>query len=460
MGHPYIPNTPEIRERMLKEIKVSSINELFSDIPDRVRLKRKLDLPRMSELEVRRHLQEILSKNRPFTQMLSFLGAGAWPHHVPAHVRDLVGRSEFLTSYTPYQPEASQGMLQALFEYQSLIGELVGLEVANASMYDWASSLGEAALMCARVTRRRRFLVPELISSERLSTLQSYASGPGLELTKVGYDSSTGQLDISQLRKQLDDEVAGVYIENPSYLGFLETQVKEITRAAHEVGALFVAGVNPISLGLLKPPSEYGADVVIGEGQPLGNPVGFGGFGLGIFACRDDRKLIRQMPGRLIGMTTTTEGKTRGFTMVLQTREQHIRREKATSSICTNQALRAVAAAIYLSSLGPRGLRELGEICVANASYAMKKLDAIDGLKAPVFKAYHFNEFTLNSDEAGILSTELNTKLLERGIQGGKPLYDEFPELGQTSLWCTTELHTKADIDKLADTLAEIVEGG
>lgn len=460
MGHPYIPNTSEIREQMLKEIGVSSIDELFSDIPDGVRLKRKLDLPRMSEPEVRRCLRGMLSKNRPFTRMLSFLGAGAWPHHVPAHVRYLVGRSEFLTSYTPYQPEASQGMLQALFEYQSLIGELVGLEVANASMYDWASSLGEAALMCARVTRRRRFLVPELISPERLSTLQSYAFGPGLELTEIGYDSSKGQLDLSQLEKQLDDEVAGIYIENPSYLGFLETQVEDIARVAHEAGALFVVGVNPISLGLFKPPGEYGADIVIGEGQPLGNPVGFGGSGLGIFACRDDRKLIRQMPGRLIGMTTTTDGKTRGFIMVLQTREQHIRREKATSSICTNQALRAVAAAIYLSSLGPEGLHELGEICATNASYAMKKLDAIDGLRAPIFKAYHFNEFTLNSDEAGIPAEELNAKLLERGIQGGKPLRDEFPELGQTSLWCTTELHTKTDIDKLADTLTEIVEGG
>ncbi len=460
LGHPYIPNTPEIREQMLKEIRVSGIDELFSDIPDGVRLKRKLDLPRMSEPEVRCHLQGMLSKNRPFTRMLSFLGAGAWPHHVPAHVRNLVGRSEFLTSYTPYQPEASQGMLQALFEYQSLIGELVGLEVANASMYDWASSLGEAALMCARVTRRRRFLVPELISPERLSTLQSYASGPSLELTGIGYDLSTGQLNLPQLKKQLNDGVAGVYIENPSYLGFLETQVEEIARAAHETGALFVVGINPISLGLLKPPGEYGADIVVGEGQPLGNPVGFGGSGLGIFACRDDRKLIRQMPGRLIGMATTTEGKTRGFTMVLQTREQHIRREKATSSICTNQALRAVAAAIYLSSLGPEGLRELGEICATNASYAMKKLDAIDGLRAPIFKAYHFNEFTLNSDEAGIPAAELNAKLLERGIQGGKPLRDEFLELGQTSLWCTTELHTKADIDRLADTLTEIVEEG
>lgn len=459
VGHPYIPNTPEIREQMLKEIGVSSIDELFSDIPDRIRLKRKLDLPRMSEPEVRSHLREMLSKNRPFTRMLSFLGAGAWPHHVPAHVRELVRRSEFLTSYTPYQAEASQGMLQALFEYQSLICELVGLGVANASMYDWASSLGEAALMCARVTRRGRFLFPELISPERLSTLKSYASGPGLELVSIGYDVSTGQLDLSQLEEQLNDDVAGVYIENPSYLGFLETQVEDIARAAHEAGALFVVGVNPISLGLLKPPGEYGADIVIGEGQPLGNPVGFGGCGLGIFTCREDRKLIRQMPGRLIGMTTTTDGKTRGFTMVLQTREQHIRREKATSSICTNQALRAVAAAIYLSSLGPGGLRELGEICVTNASYAMRKLGAIDGLRVPIFKAYHFNEFTVNSDEAEISATELNVKLLEHGIQGGKPLNDEFPKLGQTSLWCTTELHSRADIDRLVDTLAEIMEG-
>jgi len=458
MGHPYIPNVREIREQMLREIGAASIDELFADIPGKIRLKRKLKLlDAMSELEVRRHVQAMLVKNGPFTQMPSFLGGGVWPHHIPAHVRELVRRSEFLTSYTPYQPEVSQGMLQALFEYQSMICELTGMDVANASMYDWATSLGEAALMCARVTGRRKFIVPALINPERFSTLQNYASGPGLEITKIGYDRRAGQLDLSQLRKELGGDVAGVYVENPSYLGFLETQVDEIAKAAHEAGTLFVVGVNPISLGLLKAPGDYGADIVIGEGQPLGNPVSFGGPLLGIFACRDDTRLVRQMPGRLIGMTTAFDSRTRGYVMVLQTREQHIRRERATSSICSNEALCAVTAAIYLASLGPRGLRELGEACAANANYAMRKLKAIKGLKVPIFDAPHFNEFTLNCDGIGVSVAKLNAELLKRGIQGGKPLRGEFPELGETSLMCVTEYHTKDDIDRLIDALVEIV---
>jgi glycine dehydrogenase subunit 1 len=348
-------------------------------------------------------------------------------------------------------------MLQALFEYQSMICELTGMDVANASMYDWATSLGEAALMCARVTGRRKFIVPELTNSERFSTLQNYVSGPGLELIKIGHDGRTGQLDLSKLRRELGEDVAGVYVENPSYLGFLETQVDEIAKAAHKAGALFVAGVNPISLGLLRAPGDYGADIVIGEGQPLGNPVSFGGPLLGIFACRDEVKLVRQMPGRLIGMTMALDGKTRGYAMVLQTREQHIRRERATSSICSNEALCAVTAAIYLASLGPRGLRELGEACAANASYAMRKLRAIKGLKVPIFDAPHFNEFTLNCDDTGMSVAKLNAGLLKRDIQGGKPLRSEFPELGETSLMCVTELHTKEDIDRLVNALEEIL---
>jgi len=460
MGYPYIPNTREIREQMLREIGAANINELFADIPPQIRLKRKLKLPpAMSELEVKRHVQAILAKNKPFTQMLSFLGGGVWPHHVPAHVRSLVQRSEFLTSYTPYQPETSQGMLQALFEYQSMIAELVGLDVANSSMYDWATSLGEAALMCARVTRRQKFIVPKLIAKDRLSVLRNYASGPGLEVVKVGYDRCTGQLDLKQLRAELGGDVAGVYIENPSYLGFLETQGDEIAAAAHKTGALFVVGVNPISLGLFKGPGEYGADIVVGEGQPLGNPVSFGGPSLGIFACRDESKLLRQLPGRLIGATTTLDGKARGYCMVLQTREQHIRRERATSSICTNEALCAVSAAIYLASLGPRGLRDLAELCASNASYAMKKLNTIKGLRAPIFDAPHFNEFTLTCDDTHVSIQKLNAGLLKRGIQGGKSLRAEFPELGETALLCTTELHSREDIDRLASALNELLGG-
>jgi glycine dehydrogenase subunit 1 len=458
MAHHYIPNVREVKEEMLREIGAASLEELFADIPPDIRLKRKLKLPApMSEIEVKRHVREILSKNRPFTKMPTFLGGGVWPHYVPAHVKSLVRRAEFLTSYTPYQPEASQGILQALFEYQSLVCELTGLEVANASMYDWATALGEAALMCARVTGRRKFIVPRLISWERLSVLRNYVSGSGLEVVEIGYDGHTGQLDLNKLRRELDHDTAGVYIENPSYLGVLETQVDEIAEAAHRAGAQFVVGVNPVSLGLLKAPGDYGADIVVGEGQPLGNHVSFGGPALGIFSCRGEEKLIRQLPGRLIGMTTTLDGKLRGFTMALQTREQHIRRERATSNICSNEALCAVAAAIYITSLGPMGLRKLAETCAANARYAMKRLNAIEGLEAPIFRSPHFNEFTLRCAKPKLTIEKFNARLLRLGVHGGKPIRGEFPELGETALLCTTELHTKEEIDRLVEAAARAV---
>ncbi len=445
---------------MLREIGIASIDDFFVDIPEKIRLKRSLKLPQaMPEIEVKRHVKAMLAKNKPFTQMLSFLGGGAWPHYIPSHVRALVQRSEFVTAYTPYQPEASQGMLQTLFEYQSMIAELVGLDVVNASMYDWASALGEAALMCARATRRKRFLIPKLISPQRRATLQTYAIGPSLEVAEIGYNRKTGGLDLSQLRTQLGQDVAGVYVENPSYLGFLETQVEEIADAAHKAGALFVVGVNTISLGLLKAPGDYGADIVVGEGQPLGNPVSFGGPHLGIFACHGEMKLVRQMPGRLMGMTTTLDGEARGYCMVLATREQHIRHERATSNICSNHALCAVAAAVYLASLGPQGLRRVAERCAANASYAMKKLNAIGKLKAPIFDAPHFNEFTLNCDDTRTSIERLNSKLFKRGIHGGVSLRGEFPELGETALFCTTELHSREDIDRLAKDLETIIGG-
>ncbi len=460
MAHHYIPNVREIREQMLREIGVASIDELFADIPPEIRLKRGLKIPTaMSELDVKRHVQSVLSKNRPFTKTPTFLGGGVWPHHVPSHVKAVIQRAEFLTSYTPYQAEASQGVLQSLFEYQSMICELVGLEVANASMYDWATALGEAALMCARVTGRRKFIVPEIISWERLSVLRNYARGPALNIVNVGYDRRTGQLDLEHLRRELDEDVAGVYIENPSYLGFLETQVDDIADAAHNVGAKFVVGVNPVSLGLLKGPGDYGADIVVGEGQPLGNPVSFGGPSLGIFACLDEEKLVRQLPGRLIGMTTTMEGNMRGFAMTLQTREQHIRRERATSNICSNETLCAVAAAIYISSLGPQGFRELAETCAANAKYAMDRLNSIKGLEVPIFDSPHFNEFTLRREKPKLTIEKFNSKLLEQGIHGGKSIKREFPALGETALLCTTELHTKEDIDGLVEAASRAVGG-
>lgn len=458
MSHHYIPNFGKIREEMLAEIGVASVDDLFSDIPEEVRLGRPLSLPpRMSEQEIRRHVREILSKNVSLSEMPAFLGGGVWHHHVPSHVRALISRAEYLTSYTPYQAEVSQGVLQALFEYQSMICELVGLEVANASMYDWATALGEAALMCCRLTGRKRFLVPDLMSRERLSVLLNYTSGPGIDVVEVKHDERTGQVDLGDLRRKLDGGVAGVYIENPAYLGFLETQVDEIERMAHGAGAIFVVGVNPISLGILKPPGEYGADIVVGEGQPLGNPVSFGGPTLGIFACRGEERMIRTLPGRISGMTTTVDGKMRGFVMALQTREQHIRRERATSNICSNETLCAIAAAVYLASLGPTGLREVAEICASNAKYLMKRLGEIKGVQAPLFESPHFNEFVMRC--TGKTAYALNSELLRKGVHGGKPLRGEFTWLGESSLLCTTEVHTKEDLDRFADAVAEIMGG-
>ena len=461
MSNQYIPNdTSEIRRKLMKEIGINHVDELFSDIDEEIRLKGSMNLPGpLSELEVKRETERILKKNRTIKDLDSFLGAGVWPHYVPAVVDYVASRGEFLTSYTPYQSEISQGLLQALFEYQSMICELLDMDVANCSMYDWASSLGEAARMTARVTQRDKFLVPHYISQDRLMVLKSYAEPAGIKILEFSQNIKDGQIDLEDLKKKISKDVAGVYIENPSYLGFLIESPEAIAEITHEAGGLFVVGVDPISLGILRPPGDYGADIVIGEGQPLGNYMNGGGSLLGIFACRDEVRLIRQMPGRIIGITTTLDGKDKAFCMVLQTREQHIRRHKATSNICTNEALCALRAAVYMALLGPKGFQELGEIILSKTYYSIMRLSEIEGVRVPFFKAYHFKEFTVNLDGTSKSVQEVNRELLERGIIGGRQLSHEFPELKQTSLYCVTEMHTTRDIDRLHDSLKEILEG-
>ena len=460
-SHPYIPNSvDEIKREMLNAIGAKDINDLYSDIPEKLLLKKELDLPKegLSECELKRHVENLLSKNHTFSQLTVFLGAGCWPHYVPAVVEEIVRRSEFLTSYTPYQAEISQGMLQALFEYQSMICELTGMMVSNCSMYDWASALGEAARMAVRVKGRNEVLVPKLIHPERASTLKVYSDPAGIRIGEVDYEKESGQLDLDDLQRKMSDKTAAVYVENPAYLGFIETQVNEISQEAHSRGALLIAGVDPTSLGVLKPPGEYGADIVVGEAQPLGNAMNFGGPLLGIMACREDMGLIRQMPGRIIGLTTTQDGKRPGYCMAMQTREQHIRRERATSNICTNEALCAVASAVYMALLGPQGLRELGETILYKANYAVKLLSEIESLKVPFFESVCFKEFTVNFDQTGLAVNEVNKELLEHGIQGGKDVSKEFPELGQTALYCVTEIHSKEEIQRLQCVLKETLE--
>lgn len=456
-ANPYLPNSvQEIKERMMERMGIRSVDELYSDIPEELRFRGELRIPGPhSEEEVRRIVTALLERNWRF-RCPPFLGGGVYPHYVPAAVDEIVGRAEFLTSYTPYQPEVSQGMLQAIFEYQSLICELVGLDVACASIYDWSSALGEAARMANRLNHRSTILVPHLMSPRRLAVLKTYTEPVGMKVRSVDYDRETGLLDLDDLMVKVNGRVSAIYLENPSYLGFVEEEAEAVGEIAHESGALFIVGVDPISLGLLKAPGDYGADIVIGEGQPLGNHMNYGGPLLGIFACRDNPQMIRQIPGRLIGMTETLDGTRRGYVMALQAREQHIRREKATSNICTNEALCALAGAVYLSLLGPTGLRELCEVLVSRARYAMRRICELPGVRSPIFSSFHFKEFTVSLLDKSV--NEVHKRLLERGIHGGKLLV-EFPELGEAALYCVTERHTKEAIDLLVSALGEALEG-
>jgi len=457
--HPYIPNSaPSIKAEMLHEIGARDVEALFADIPESIRKNSPLKLhDSVSEMEARLQVEDLLSRNVSTRDITSFLGGGVWPHYVPAAVDEIVSRSEFLTSYTPYQPEISQGMLQAMFEYQSMVAELMGMECANSSLYDWATALGEAARMASRVTGRDEFVVPHYIQPDRLRTLETFSEPAGIRIVEVGQDRRTGAILDNDLQQKISSKTAGVYIENPSYLGFFQADAKRIGEIAREKGALFIIGADPISLGLFASPGELGADIAIGEGQPLGNHMNYGGPLLGLFACRGER-LLRQIPGRLIGMTVTKDGSSKAFTMVLQTREQHIRREKATSNICTNEALCALAAAAYLSLMGPRGLERLDKIILGNSSYAMRELERLNGVKAPLFEAQHFKEFVVGFDGTGLSASHINAKLLQRGIQGGIPLHDQFPGLGQSALCCVTELHTRESLDRLVAATRAILE--
>jgi glycine dehydrogenase subunit 1 len=455
--HPFVANsTITDWQSMLRGLKVESIKDLYSDIPSKFLVKRKLNLVSpLSELETFKHVSRILRKNVSHWDMSVFVGAGAWLHYIPAAVSEIVSRSEFLTSYTQYQPEASQGMLMALFEYQSLLAELLEIDVVNASMYDWATALGEAGRMCKRLTGRNEVAIPRFTSPDRSAVLQTYIDPIGMRTVEVTQSKEDGQIVLENLKEKVSSDTAAVYLENPSYLGFLENQVEAVAEISHDAGAVFIVGVDPTSLGIIRPPGDYGADIVVGEGQPFGNPVNFGGPLLGILACKNDIKMIRRMPGRIIGMTTTIVDAQRAFAMSLQTREQHIRRGEANSNICTNNALCALASATYLSLLGKSGIRELSEHILAKTKYAINRFSSIDELEVPLFKAPHFKEFTIRFKHAQ--AEDVLRKLLEHKICGGKSLSPEFPELGESVLVCVTELHSKQQIDNYVDALTELL---
>ncbi len=443
-GLHYLPLTDEQRQQMLAAMGIASTEELFDDIPAAVRLQGEMQLPPpLSELEALQHLETMAAKNKNLKEYACFLGAGVYDHFVPALVSHITGRSEFYTAYTPYQAEISQGVLQAIFEYQTLICQLTGMDVANASLYDGATALAEGAVLACGATRRSRVLVSQTVNPYYRQVLQNYFHTRDLVLEEVPF--SAGQLDRSRLEAALGDDVAAFLVQQPNFFGLFE-DMQGIADLLHRRGALLVVSVDPISLSLVQAPAEYGADVVTGEGQGLGSPPSFGGPLLGFFAAREE--FARRMPGRIAGETVDKEGR-RGFVLTLQTREQHIRRERATSNICSNQALVALAAAVHLAALGPAGLRQVAELCLQKAAYAREKIAALEGYEL-LFPGACFKEFAVKLPGE---VKRLNRYLLEHKIIGGLDLSPYYPQLRDAALFCVTENRSRAQIDSLVAAL-------
>ncbi len=446
MSHRFIPNTDADRAEMLKTIGVPSVKDLFVDVPADAQYP-KLKLPAaLSELELSRDIALMALRDANLVENACFLGAGAYNHFIPATVPHLIFRSEFYTAYTPYQAEISQGTLQTIFEYQSMICALTGMDAANASHYDGATAAAEAAILAInQFPSRNKILVCPTLHPEYRATMRTYLAGHAIEI--VG-DEDTSKTFEQVLDQHLDDQTACVIVANPDFLGQMR-DLKSAAERVHVAGALFIVAAYPISLGLYEPPAAYGADVVVAEGQALGNPIAFGGPYLGVFATKE--KYLRRMAGRLVGQTTDTKGR-RGFTLTLQAREQHIRREKASSNICSNQALNALAACVYLSTLGKTGLRQVAELCYHKAHYAARKINHLVGYRVNL-KQEFFNEFVVECPRP---VAEINAILREQKIIGGYDLATEYPHLGNAMLVAVTEMNTKEQIDQFANALGEI----
>ena len=433
--HPYIPNTDADRRAMLDAAGATSVDDLFADIPAPFRIDGLRLPPALSEIELTAELSDAAHRNLVAGNgTASFLGGGAYRHFIPSTVAHVIGRSEYSTAYTPYQPEISQGTLQTMFELQSMTCELMGMDVANAGMYDGASALAEACLMACRLTGRERIAVHRSVNPSWLAVVRTYAGGPGIPVDVVEGGAVT-------------TEHACLAVQQPSFLGTLD-DVAALTDAAHAVGALLVAAADPISLGMLKPPGEYGADIAVAEGQSLGWPVNFGGPYLGLFTCRTG--FIRQMPGRIVGRTTDLDGRT-AYVLTLQTREQHIRRERATSNICTSQQLVGLAATVYLATLGKHGLRQIAEACYHKAHYAASLISRIPGYEIATDKPF-FKEFPVRCP---LNPTEINRLLAARGIIGG---LDVSEQIENGMLICVTEMNSRSEIERLAKALEEAAQ--
>ena len=430
---PYVPNTDPDRRSMLDAIGVDSVAELFDDIPENY-LNSDLDIPSArDELELNRYARELAAMNSVPGDYACFLGAGSYRHHIPAVVRQITGRSEYMTAYTPYQPEVSQGTLQTAFEFQTLVSQLTGMDVANLGMYDGSTSLAEAALMAARVTRRDRVAVLDSVSPLYREVLDTYTQAPGLGIDVVSAsDNEIG-------------EPACLIVQQPNFFGYME-DMERLAELAHSKGALLIVSADPVSLGMFKAPGDYGADIVVGEGQALGVPPTFGGPYVGLFACK--QSYIRQMPGRIVGKTVDTRGRD-AYVLTLQTREQHIRRERATSNICTAVALIALMSTVYMASFGKHGLRHIAELCYHKSHYAADLISEIPGYSLPVEGTF-FQEFVV---ECPAPPSEINSKLLDHKIIGGLDVSEQVPN---GMLVCVTEMNSREEIESLATALAQV----
>lgn len=440
------PHTPDDRAAMLETVGADSIEVLFTAVPESVRFP-KLDLPPvLTEMEAAQRLQELAGENQLFPVSDIYLGAGSYQHYVPATVGQILSRGEFYTAYTPYQPEVAQGTLQVIYEFQSMVAELLGTEVANASMYDGATALAEGALMSVSSSKKKnRVIVAGTIHPSHREVMHTYLEGSGVEIVEVE-PANPFVLTVEDIAPHLGPDVACVAVQYPNFFGAIE-DVEALGEQAHESGALLVVSTLPVPLGLLKSPGELGADIVCAEGQSLGVAQSYGGPYVGLLGSK--KNLVRQMPGRLAGITTDSEGK-RGYVLTLQTREQHIRREKATSNICTNQGLMATAATVYMSSVGPEGFREVATASYQNAHYLADQLAGLEGYEL-AYEQPFFHEFTIQTPVA---AADVNARLLDAGILGGLDLGQMDARWTNSLLLCATELNSKAGIDRLIEVLA------
>jgi glycine dehydrogenase subunit 1 len=457
--YPYIPNSnPVSRAEMLKAAGAKSVNDFYAEIPESIRLKRKLNLPEplLSEAALVRHVEGLLAKNQSTRDALSFLGGGCAQHYVPAVCDEINSRSEFLTAYAG-EPYEDHGRFQSLFEYESMMAELLNMDVVNVPVYDGFQATGTALRMAGRITGRRVALLPASMSPDNLSKIRDYVR-PDMQVELVAFDPATGLMDLKALRKQINEGVAAVFIENPSYLGFLETQAAEIGSIAHENGALFVVGVDPISLGVINPPVEYGGDIVCGDIQSLGIHMNYGGGQAGFIATRDEEKIVMQFPSRLFGVATTSVEGEYGFGDVAYERTSFAVREEGNEWVGTAAALWGITAGVYLALMGPQGMQEIGHGIMQRARYAMQKIAAIPNARVRFVDTPHFKEFVVDFNKTGKTVADINKALHERGIFGGSDLSVEFPAMGQSALYCITETHTQADIDGLVSALHEVLK--